>query len=100
MDTYIDYTDYFPNVYTANWSEEVLVIKKVKDTVLWTKRYYQCNLKNEGIIGTFYEKELQKASQKEFRDLKVIQRKADRLYVQWKGFDNSFSIRVHMKDVV
>ena len=43
------------------------------------------------IIGTFYEKKLQKTNQKEFRIEKVIKRKEDKLYVKWKDYDNSFN---------
>ena len=39
----------------------------------------------------FYENELQKTSQTEFRIEKVIKRKSDKLYVNWKGYDNSFN---------
>ena len=39
----------------------------------------------EEIVGTFYEKELQKTNQKEFRTEKVIKRKGGKLYVKWKG---------------
>ena len=49
------------------------------------------DLNREEIIGTFYEKELQKTSQEEFRIEKVIRRKGDKLYVKWKGYDNSFN---------
>ena len=42
--------------YTANWSEEVFVIKEVENTVPWT--YVINDLNGEEIIGTFYEKEL------------------------------------------
>ena len=45
-----------------NWSEEVFVIKKVKNTVPWT--YAISDLKGEEIVGTFYEKELQKQIKK------------------------------------
>ena len=41
---------------TPNWSEEVFLIKEVKDTVPWT--YFINDLNDEEIIGTFYEKEL------------------------------------------
>ena len=41
------------------------MIKKVKKTVSWT--YVISDLKGEDIIGMFYEKELQKTNQKEFR---------------------------------
>ena len=40
--------------YTPNWSEEVFVIKKVKDTVPWT--YAINDLNGEEITGSFYEK--------------------------------------------
>ena len=49
------------------------------------------DLSGEEIIGTFYEKELQKTNQQEFRIEKVIRRKGDKLYVKWKGNDNSFN---------
>ena len=51
--------------YTPNWSEEVFVIKKVKNTVPWT--YVINDLNGEEIAGTFYKNELQKTNQKKFR---------------------------------
>ena len=75
--------------YMPNWSEEIFVIKKVKNTVPWT--YVINDLNGEEIIGTLYEKELQKTNQEEFRIEKVIRRKGDKLYVKWKGYDNSFN---------
>ena len=44
-----------------NCSEEVFVIKKVRNTVPWTYVIYDLN--GEEIIGAFYEKKLQKANQ-------------------------------------
>ena len=49
------------------------------------------DLKDGEFVGTFYEKEFQKANQKEFRDAKVIKRKGSKLYVKWKGWDRSFN---------
>ena len=46
--------------YTPNWSEEVFVIKKVKNTV--PRTYIINDLNGEEIIGTFYERELQKTN--------------------------------------
>ena len=66
-----------------NWSEEVFVIKKVKNIIPWT--YVINDLNGEQIRGTFYEKELQKTNQEGFRIEKVIRRKGDKLYVKWKG---------------
>ena len=64
------YKHIFAKEYIPNGSEEVFVIKKVKNTALWT--YVINDLNGEEIIGTFYEKELQKTSQEEFRIEKVI----------------------------
>ena len=46
--------------YTPNWSGEVFVISKIKNTVPCT--YVISDLKGEEIVGTFYEKELQKTN--------------------------------------
>ena len=65
------------------------MIKNIKNTVPWT--YVVNDLNGEEIIGTFYEKELQKTNQQEFRIEKVIMKKGNKLYVNWKGYDNSFN---------
>ena len=52
----------FAKGYAPNWSEEVFVIKKVKNIVPWT--YIISYLNEEEIVGTFYEKELQKKIKK------------------------------------
>ena len=44
------------------------------------------NLNGKEIIGAFYEKEIQKTNQQEFRTEKVIKRNGDKLYVKWKGY--------------
>ena len=49
------------------------------------------DLNREEIIGTFYEKELQKKNQEEFRNEKVIKIKGNKIYVKWKGYNNSFN---------
>ena len=59
------YKNIFAKDYTPNWFEEVFVIKKVKNTVPCT--YVINDLNGEEIMGTFYEKELQKTSQEKFR---------------------------------
>ena len=76
------YKKIFAKYYTPNCSEETFVIKKVENTVPWT--YLINDLEGEEIIGTFIEKELQKANQKLLRIAKVIKRKCDKLYVEWK----------------
>ena len=56
-------------------------------------------LNGEEIIGTFYEKELQKANQKKFTIEKVIKIKGNKLYVKWKGYGNSFNSWINKKFV-
>ena len=92
------YKNVLANGYTPNWSEEVFEINKVKNTVPWT--YVIIDLNGEEVVGTFYENELQKTNQKEFRIEKVIKRKGDKIYVKWKGYDNSFNSRIDKEDIV
>ena len=54
------YKNIFAKGYTPNWSEEVFIISKIKNRVSWT--YLINDLNGEEIIGTFYEKELQKTN--------------------------------------
>ena len=74
------YKNIFAKGYTPNCSEDVFVISEIKNTVPWT--YVINDLNGEKIIEIFYEKELQKTNQKEFRIEKVIRRKGDELYVK------------------
>ena len=61
----LTYKNIFAKGYTPNWSVEVFMIKKVENAVRWT--YVLGDFKGEELVGTFYEKELQKANQTEFR---------------------------------
>ena len=89
---------FFAKGYTLNWSEEIFVTKEIKNTVPWT--YVLNDLNGEEIIGTFYEKELQKINQEEFRIEKVIKKKESKLYVKLKGYDNSFTTWIDKKDLI
>ena len=73
------YKNIFAKRYAPNWSEEIFVVKKVKNTAPWT--YVISDLNGEEIVGSFYEKVLQKTNQKEFRIEKVIKMKGNKLYV-------------------
>ena len=59
---------------------------KIKNTVPWT--YLIEDLNGEKIVGTFYEKELQKTNQTDFRIEKVIKKKGGKLDVKSKSYDN------------
>ena len=52
------------------------------------------------LLEFFYEKELQKTSQKEFRIEKVIRRKGGKLYVKSEGYDNRFNSWIDKKVLV
>ena len=88
----------FAEGYTSNWSEEIFVAKKIKNTVPWT--YVISDLNGEEIVGSFYEKELQETNQKKFRIEKVIKRKRNKLYVKWKGYNNSFNSWIDKRDLI
>ena len=88
----------FATGYMPNWSEEIFIFKKIKNTVPWT--YVINDLNGEEIIGTFYENESQGTSQKEFRIEKVLKKKVDKIYVKWKGYDSSFNSCIDKKDIV
>ena len=91
------YKNIFAKRYSPNWSEEAFVINKIRNTVPWT--YVINGLNDEEITGSFYEKELQKTNQKEFRIEKILKRKGDKLCVKWKGYDNSFKSWINKKDI-
>ena len=92
------YKNIFAKGYIPNWSEEIFIIKKIKNTVPWT--YVINDLNSEEIIGAFYQNEFQKTDQKEFRIEKVLKKKGDKLYVKWKDYDNSFNSWIDKKDIV
>ena len=87
----------FANGYAPNWSEEIFVVKKIKNNEPWT--YVISDLNGEEIVCSFYEKELQKTNQKEFRIEKVIKRKGNK-YVKWEGYDNYFNTWIVKKDLI
>ena len=49
----------FAKEYAPNWSSEIFIVDKVNDTIPYT--YNLKDLNNEEIIGSFYDRELQKS---------------------------------------
>ena len=92
------YKNIFAKGQAPNWSEEVFIINKIKNAVPWT--YVINDLNGEEISGSFYEKELQKTNQKDFRIEKVLKRKDDKLCVKWKRYNNRFNSWVNKKDLL
>ena len=71
-------------------------ISKIKSTVQWTIVIDDINAGE--VIGTFYEKELQKTNQNEFKIEKVIKKKGKNF--KCKGLHNSFNSCINKKDIV
>ena len=92
------YKNIFAKGTTPNWSAELLVTKIVQNTIPCS--YVINDLNGNEIIGTFYEKELKKSNQQEFRIEKVIKRKDNKLYVKWKDYDSSFHSWIYKKDLI
>ena len=69
------YKNIFAKGYDTNWSEEVFVISKIKNTVPWT--YVISDLNGE-----------------------KIKRKENMLYVKWKDCDNYFNSWIDKRDIV
>ena len=67
------YKNIFAKGYAPNWSEEVFVVSKIRNTVLWT--YVVSYVNGEEITGSFCVKELQKTSQEKIRIEKVLKKK-------------------------
>ena len=93
----LKYKNIFARRYTPHWSEEVFVISKSKTTV--PQAYVISDLNGEEIVRTFYEKELPKTNQEEFKIEKIIKRKGNNLYAKWKLY-NSFNSWIDKKDIV
>ena len=74
------------------------MIKEVKNKVPYT--YINNDLNGEQIIGRFYEKELQKTNQEEYRIEKVIKKRGNKLNVKWKRYDSSFNSWIDKKDSI
>ena len=83
------YKNIFAKCYVPNYSEEVFVIKKVKNTVSWTSVISDLN--GEEIVGTFYKNNCRKHMKKSFRVEKVLQRKDNKIYNKWEGYNTSFN---------
>ena len=91
------YENIFAKEYTPNCFKEIFLIKTFKNSIQWT--YVINDLNGEEIIGTFYDEEMQKINQKELRLEKVTKRKRSKLYVKWKGYNNSFANWIGKKNL-
>ena len=91
------YKNIFAKGYASNWSEEVFIIRRIKNTVSWT--YVINDLKGEETVETFSEKVLQNTNQNLVWKKKT-KRNRNELYVKWTGYDSSFNNWIDKKEIV
>ena len=91
------YKNIFTKGYNPNWSEEICVIKKVKNTVPWT--YVVMILMDKKLLDSFMKKNCKKQIKKRLELKKIIKKKCDKLYDKWKGYNNSFNSWTDKKDI-
>lgn len=91
------YKHIFQKGYESNWSDEIFIISSVIDRSPWPV-YTLKDLKNEDIVGTFYEKELQKVHYDpttHYKIDKIIRSRYSgnrkEVLVKWKGYPNKFN---------
>ena len=75
---------------TANWSEEIFKVKKVRldtDPVVYELE----DLAGEAVAGTFYKEQLQKTNQEIYRVDRVLQRRGNEVLVKWSGYPDQFN---------
>ena len=88
----------FEKSYETNWTEEVFVIYDIKYSDV--PYYYLKDLNDEKLDGTFYQEELQKTNLILYVIEKIIRTKNDRLFVKWRGYNNSFNSWIDKKDII
>ena len=80
--------------------KKFLLLIKLKIQVILLIILYISDLNGEEIIESFYEKELERTNQKEFRIEKILKRKGGKLYVKLKGYENSFNSWINKSDIL
>ena len=81
------------------WSEQLYKIYKINVSNVVT--YQLKDMNNEIIRGQFYEKELQltKNTTGEYIIEKILKTKNNKIYVKWRGYDNSFNSWINKNTV-
>ena len=91
------YKQVFQKGYESNWSNEIFIISSVIDRSPWVV-YTLKDLQNETIVGTFYERELQKVIYNPTSNFKIDKIIGSRLsgnrkkvLVKWEGYPDKFN---------
>lgn len=93
------YKEAFQKGYTPNWSTEIFSITKVNKTNPIT--YQIKDRRNQVILGSFYEQELQKTNHPDvYLVEKVMKRKGNKLYVKWLGLGENENSWIDKSSIV
>ena len=52
------------------------------------------------LLEVFIKKNCKKTNEEEFKIEKVLKIKGDKLFVKWKGYNNSFNSWINKKDLI
>ena len=58
------------------------------------------DLNGEKLDGTFYQEELQKTNLTLYIIEKIIKTRNDKIYVKWRGYNDSFNSWINKKDII
>ena len=93
----------FEKGYTNNWTREIFIINK--QIINQQPTYEIKDLKDEIILGKFYEKEIQKIyinNEKDYEIDQIIKTRTKNnkkeYFVRWKGYPESFNSWVKEKN--
>ena len=92
----------FKKGYLPQWTEEVFEVTRVFQDSIGPTTYKLKELDGTLITGTFYQEELQKVHVDDdtvWRIEKVLKRRGNRLYVQWKGWPKKYNSWFHRDQV-
>lgn len=91
------YKHVFQKGYESNWSDEIFIISSIIDRSPWIV-YTITDLQNEPIVGTFYERELQKVTYNPTSQYKIDKIIGTRysgnrkeVLVKWRGYPDKFN---------
>ncbi|KAJ8916919.1 hypothetical protein NQ315_013390 [Exocentrus adspersus] len=93
------YREAFAKGYTPNWSNEIIIIRKVNYT--YPPTYLLADQNGQDIEGYFYRGELQKTLHNDVYLIeKVVRRKGNKLLVKWLGMDSKHNSWIDKTDMV
>ena len=93
----------FKKGYLPGWTEEVFRIRSRRFDASGVPVYKLKEYDNTWIRGTFYQPELQKAQVSPddfFRVEKILKRRGQQVYVQWKGWPTKYNSWINKTDLV